>query len=152
MHPDRQMSGKGAVMKKLIGLSIASLAAVGLLAAAPAMGQPEKKTELVKLGGESVDSMLLRYAFDATWVVDSQNILLRDTYRDHYLVSLKDGCDALVDIKRSFKFVPALTGSIRAGRTYEVRNSVGAPCDIVKIEQIDDARAQELRAAVAANG
>ena len=138
-------------MKKLIGLSVASLAAVGLVTAAPAMGQPEKKTELVELG-KSVDTLLLRYGFEATWVVDSQNILLRDTYRDHYLVTLKDGCDALVDIKRSFKFFPELSGSLRAGRTYEVRNSVGAPCDIAKVEQIDDARAAELRAAVAAQG
>jgi hypothetical protein len=132
-------------MKKLIALSLASVAVVGL-AAAPAIGQPEKKTELVELGKGSVDTLLLRYAFEATWVVDQKNILLRDTYRDHYVVTLKDECEQL-DMQRSFKFFPALAGNILAGRQYEVRDRTGEPCDIVRIEQVDTERANELRAA-----
>jgi len=135
-------------MKRLIATSLAIVAVAGLVAASPALGQPERKTELVELG-ESVDTLLLRYGFEATWVVDNQNILLRDTYRDHYVVTLKEACEQL-DLQRSFKFFPALSGHVRTGRIYEVRNPSGPPCDIARIEQIDDARAVELRAAVAA--
>jgi hypothetical protein len=137
-------------MKKLIGLSLASLAVVGLVAAAPAMGQPERKTELVELDGKAVDSMLLRYAFDATWAVDEQHILVRDTYRDHYLVTLKNECEKL-EMQRGIKFFPALTGRIRASLSYEVRDPVGQPCDISRVEQVDQARANELKAASKAN-
>jgi hypothetical protein len=132
-------------MKKLIALSLASFAVAGLVAA-PAIGQPERKTELVELGKGSVDNLLLRYAFDATWVVDQQHILLRDTYRDHYVVTLKENCEKL-DMQREIKFFPALAGNIKSARPYEVRDRAGQPCDIVRIEQVDDARANELRAA-----
>lgn len=136
-------------MKRLIASTLASIVAVGLVAAAPAIGQPERKTELVDLG-KSVDSMLLRYAFEATWVVDDQHILVRDTYRDHYVVTLKDECEKL-DMQRGFNFFPALSGSIKAGRQYEVRDRAGPPCDIVRVEKIDQGRANELRAAARAN-
>jgi hypothetical protein len=141
-------------MKKLIGLSLASFALAGaalaLAAAAPAVGQPEKKTELVELDGKAVDSMLLRYAFDATWAVDEQHILVRDTYRDHYLVTLKSECEKL-EMQRGIKFFPALAGRIRASLRYEVRDPVGQPCDITRVEQIDQERANELKAASKAN-
>ena len=115
------------------------------MVAAPAMAQGDKKTELVELNGKSVDSLLLRYAFDATWAIDDSHILLRDTYRDHYYITLKAPCEKL-DMHRDIGFTPALVGRIRASLHYEVRDAVGSPCDIVRVEQIATDRATELKA------
>jgi hypothetical protein len=83
---------QGAVMKKLVAGVVGSILMAGAAMTAPAMGQSPRKTDMVELGGKSVDSLLLRYAFDATWAIDTQNILLRDTYRDYYKVTLKAPC------------------------------------------------------------
>jgi hypothetical protein len=137
-------------MKTLIAPMLAAALAAGAFAAAPATAQETAKTVMIA-DGKPVDSLLLRYGFDATWAVDTQHVLMRDTYRDHYLLTLKAPCEAL-DMQRSFKFVPVLNGRVRESLRYELRNYKGAPCDITQIEKIDDTRAAELRAAVAAKG
>lgn len=128
-------------MKRLIASSLVVL----LTAATPALGEPVKQTELVELGGKSVDRMQLRYNFDAAWVVDNQNILYRDTFRDNYLVTLKEACQPLDIRRRDFKFHPSWAWQLRASHAYEVRPIAGVRCDVGKIEQIDDARADTLR-------
>lgn len=131
-------------MKKLIATSLASLAVVGLVAAAPAQGQPQKKTELVRLG-KSVDRMSLLHDFDGLWVVDNQNLLYRDTSRDYYLVTLKEACEPLDIRRRGFEFRPADPWQLRASSTYEIRPQAGPWCNVARIELIEDARASELR-------
>ena len=90
---------------------------------------------------------MLRYPFEATWVIDDTRILLRDTYRDHYLITLKEPCTKL-NMQRGIQFVPKLSGRIRASLTYEARDKVGPPCDVARIEQIEDAQAIALRASI----
>jgi hypothetical protein len=119
--------------------------AAATLAAAPALAQPERKTELVELGGKSVDRMQLRYDFNSAWVVDNQNILYRDNTRDYYLVTLKEACEPLDNRGRPFSFHPAWSWQLLASRDYEVRPQDGQWCDVARIEQVDDAKATELR-------
>ena len=138
------------VMRKLIASMLSTVMATGAFVVAPAMAQDAQKTAMVD-DGKPVDSLLLSYAFDATWVVDTQHVLMRDTYRDHYVLTLKEPCEAL-DMQRGFKFVPELSGQVREGRRYELRNYKGAPCDITQIEKVDNARAAVLRAATAEKG
>jgi hypothetical protein len=131
-------------MKKLVVLTAACAALAGL-GAAPALGQPETKTELVDLDGATVDEMHLRYDFDAAWVVDNQNILMRDTHRDFYLVTLKEACPRL-DVRRErFSFRPTEVWKLRAHYSYEVRPSAGPWCDVGRFSRVDDAKAGELR-------
>jgi hypothetical protein len=132
-------------MKRLIALSLASVALVGLAAGAPAQGQPDRKTELVELDGKSVDRLQLRYDFEAPWVVDNQNILWRDTHRDYYLVTLKEACEPLDIRSLSFNFFPGWSWQLRASYAYEVRPQAGAYCDVAKIERVDDAKGDVLR-------
>jgi hypothetical protein len=115
------------------------------LAAPPALGQQEKKTELVDLDGKSVDKLQLRYDFDASWVIDNRSILYRDTHRDHYLVTLKEACEPLDIRRRSFKFFPSWSWRLLASNTYEVRPEAGPWCDVGRIEQVNDVRAATLR-------
>lgn len=132
-------------MKRLIASSLAVLATVAALAA-PAVGEPAKRTELVQLG-KRVDRLQLRYGVDSVWVVDNQNILYRDTYNDHYLVTTKGACDQLTIRGRGFNFHPGDTWQLLTSRSYEVRTQAGAWCDVGKIEQVDDAKAKALRGA-----
>jgi hypothetical protein len=135
-------------MKTLVASLLVSAAMAAGAMVAPALAQEAKKTELVNAKGETVDSLLLRYAFDATWVIDSQRILVRDAHRDHYLVTLKEKCDAL-DLDRDFKFFPVLHDRIRSSLNYEVRNPVGPICDIGKVAFVSDGAAKDLRAELA---
>ena len=130
-------------MKRLIASSLVTLMTAAALAA-PALGQSEKKTELVELDGKTVDSMPLRHNIDATWVVDTQNLLYRDTARDYYLVTLKQACRQL-EVRRGFSFHPSAIWQLRETRTYEVRPYAGEPCGVARIEQVDHARADTLR-------
>jgi hypothetical protein len=132
-------------MKTLIASSLVILMTAAGLSAAPALGQPETKTQLVELDGTSVDSIQLRYDMDAGWVIDNQNILYRDTHRDHYLVTLKEACEPLDIRRRAFKFHPSWSWRLLASNTYEVRPRAGAYCDVARIEKVDDARAIALR-------
>ncbi len=126
----------------------AMLAALTIAAViAPAVAQ-ERKTELVDEDGQVVDSLLLRYKFDAMWAVDQERILLRDTYREHYLLTLEAPCEKL-DMDRSVTFVPELAGRIKASISYEARDKAGPPCDIAKVEWIGDERAASLRSEAA---
>jgi hypothetical protein len=134
-------------MKTFIAPVIAVALAAGGVVAAPALAQSGPKTVLVELDGSQVDTMLLRYGFEATWAVDDTHILLRDTYRQHYLITLKERCEKL-SMQRGVVFVPALAGRIKASLTYEARDQVGQPCDVARVEQIADAKALELRASI----
>lgn len=132
-------------MSKLIVSSIAALAAIAGLSAAPAAGQPETKTTLITLDGTSVDRMQLRHDFNAAWVVNDQSILYRDVTLDYYLVTLSTSCKQIEVRGRSFNFHPALSWRLRSTSAYELRPEAGMPCDVSKIEQIDTARADTLR-------
>lgn len=138
-------------MKTLIASVVMSAAMAAGLSAGPALAQSAKPTQLVDDKGATADSLLLRYAFEATWVIDNQRILVRDTHRDHYLISLKDKCEEL-DKDRGFVFFPALKDRVRASLHYEVRSKAGPYCDIGKIEQINSEAAASLRAELANKG
>lgn len=132
-------------MKRPIASSLVTLMTLAALAAAPALGQTEKKTQLVALDGAHVDRMQLLYDFDGVWVIDTQNILYRDDRRDYYLVTLKENCATLGIRSRSFEFFPAWSWMLRTNFSYEVRPQAGTPCDVARIEQLDKARAKPLR-------
>jgi hypothetical protein len=134
-------------MKRLIASSLVTLMTAAALTAAPALGEPTRKTELVELDGKSVDRLQLRYDFEAPWVVDNQKILWRDTHRDYYLVTLKEVCEPLDIRSLNFSFFPAWSWQLLASHAYEVRPQAGAWCDVARIEQVDDARANALREA-----
>jgi hypothetical protein len=136
----------GADMRRFIAPVVAAAMAAGIVAT-PVVAQGDTKTVLVEKDGTQVDTMLLRYPFDATWVIDDTHILMRDTYRDHYLITLKAPCQKL-EMQRGIQFVPALTGRIKAAITYEARDKVGQPCDLTRVEQIESAKAAELRATI----
>ena len=138
-------------MKSLMACLVVSAAMAAGTVVAPAVAQAAKTTELVDGKGASVDSLLLRYRFDATWVIDNTRILIRDAHRDHYLVSLKAPCEEL-DRDRSFAFFPALHDRVRTSLHYEVRGKAGPYCDIGKIEQVNAGAAASLRAELAAKG
>ncbi len=134
-------------MKRLIASSLVALATLAGAISMPAAADPEARTELVALDGTSVDKLRLRHGFDGVWVVDTQTILYRDTTRDYYVVSLKAACDSLSLRSRSFHFYPGWTWPLKAERSYEVRPQVGSSCDVAKIAQVDDAKADSLREA-----
>jgi hypothetical protein len=134
-------------MRRFIAPVIAIAVAAGFAAGAPALAQGETKTVLVEKDGTEVRTMLLRYPFEATWVIDDTHILMRDTYRDHYLITLKAPCQKL-EMQRGIQFVPSLSGRIKASLTYEARDKAGPPCDLSRVEQIEDAKAIELRATI----
>lgn len=129
-------------------VTLSAIAAVALALVPQAMAQ-DVKTEIVELDGQRVESLLLRYPFEAMWAIDANRVLLRDTQRDHYLLTLDAPCEKL-DMQRNVRFVPALKGRVREGVRYEVRDPVAEPCDIARIAQIDAAQASSLRAEFAA--
>jgi hypothetical protein len=135
---------KGAVMKKLIVVSLVALMGAAVLAT-PALAGPDKKTELVALDGKSVAKMPLRDDFDATWVLDTQRILFRDDRRAYYLVTLKEACPSLTIRSLNFSFHPGWSWQLRDDFSYEVRPQAGSPCDVARIEKMDDAKADPLR-------
>src|SRR5262245_39381823 len=114
-------------MKTLIKSVIVSAALLGV--AAPVLAQTPGPTVMVDGKGATVDSLNLRWKFDATWVIDNKRILLRDANMDHYLITLKDDCKKL-DMDRDFAIFPALAGRVYSSRRYEVRDKAGPYCDI----------------------
>lgn len=130
-------------MMKLIAMSV--VAAVVVLGAAPVVGQTAGKTELVSLGGASVEKMPLLHDFNAAWVIDTQNVLYRDNSRAYYLVTLKEACAPLENRSRSFDFFPGWTSLLQASRAYEVRPKDGERCSVAKIARLDNAKADPLR-------
>jgi hypothetical protein len=116
-----------------------------LLAAAPAVA--ERKTEMVD-EGKPVDSLLMRYAFDASWVLNPQSILMRDSYRDHYLLTLSEPCE-WIELSNPFFFFPKLSDRVRTELRYEVRDNLHKNCDISRIEKVDRIIAKDLIANLA---
>lgn len=127
-------------MKRLIVLALACVALAG-----PAIGEPQTKTQLVTVGGKSVENLMLRHTFNATWVVDNQNVLYRDDAWDYYLVTLKTECQPLDIRHRNFAFQPDPRWRLKHTSSYEVRPLAGKPCEVAKIAMIDSAKADSLR-------
>jgi len=127
-------------MRKYIGLVFCAL-----LAVAPAAA--ERRTETVDQG-KAVDSLLMRYSIDATWVLNPQSILVRDTYREHYLLTLSEPCD-WIELSNPFFFFPKLADRVRTELRYEVRDNLHKNCDISRIEKIDSSMAKDLKADLA---
>ncbi len=133
-------------MKRLVAIGLGMLLA-GAAAMAPAVAAPERRTETVD-DGKAVDSLLMRYRFDATWVLNPTSILLRDTYREHYLLTLKESC-GWIELSNPFTFFPELKQRVRADRSYEIRDNLHENCDIARIEKVSSETARELRAKLA---
>lgn len=128
-------------MKLIVFAALACAALAG-----PALADPETKTQLVALDGTSIETMRLREGSSySTWVIDKQNVLYRDEFRDYFLVTLKRPCEPLAIRQRPFAFHPGAPWRLKATSSYEVRPEGGAPCDVAKITKIDDARASPLR-------
>ena len=116
------------------------------MASVPAMAESSTKTQLVAMDGSSVALMRLREgsAYSA-WVLDKQNVLYRDEYRDYYLVTLKVACEPLAIRQRSFAFHPGAPWRLKSTSRYEIRPEAGAPCEVARIERMDETRASPLR-------
>lgn len=127
-------------MKSIIALPLVLL----MSATAPAaMAEPERKTELLD-AGTPVDDIQLRHDFNGVWVIDTQNVMWRDTALNHYLVTLSSACNQLA-VRRPFAFHPADSTRLLSSRTYDVRPMAGERCDVAKIERVDEARGAALR-------
>jgi hypothetical protein len=131
-------------MKRLVSSSLVALMTAAVFAAASAMADPARKTELVDLDGKSIDNIQLRHSFEGVWVVDTQNVLWRDSSRDHYLVTLSEACKQLA-VRRAFAFHPADVWELDSSKSYEVWPFAGRRCDVAKIEQVGDAKATSLK-------
>lgn len=119
-------------MRKAVGLAVMlTLAAL----AAPAMGDEQRRTDLV-IGGKAVDSFYMRSgAVEQLWVLNDQNVLMRNPQRDLYLISFAEGC-SWIDRMENFQFVPALGGNMRAGKSYEARNRDERVCKVAGIREV----------------
>lgn len=123
--------------------TLASLVALATLATAPAIAEPVKSTAMVNESGKAVSSLFLRYQFDAHWVLNSKNVLMRDENLDYYLVTLGKECDFL-DRYNTFQFQPVLAGRVYASQVYEIRDRYVNRCEISKVQQVksrDEAKA-----------
>lgn len=132
-------------MKMRTASALVALVSSAAILGAPALADPEPKTQLVTLDGKSVDVLQLRHDFNSTWVVDTRNILYRDDSRDYYLVTLKEECQPLSVRHQPFYFNPEPDWRVRASTRYEIRPRAGRPCDVAKIAVISDERAIPMR-------
>ena len=124
---------------------IATTLAVAMLTSAPALAEPEAKTELVGHDGQRVQALPLKYDFHSAWVVDTQRVLYRDYSQQYYLVTLKAACSPLAIKGRSAAFFPDPQWRLQAKRSYEIRPLAGEPCDVAQIAKIADSQASPLR-------
>lgn len=131
-------------MKRLVSASLVALMAVAAFVSAPSAADPVTKTELVDRDGKNIDNIQLHHSFDGVWVVDTRNVLWRDSSRDHYLVTLAEACDQLA-VRRAFAFHPADVWELDSRKSYEVRPFAGRRCDVAKIEQVGDVKATALK-------
>ena len=132
-------------MKMRIASTLVSLFSAAAILGAPALAEPEVKTQLVTLEGKSADIIQLRHDFNSVWVIDNQNILYRDDSRAYYLVTLKEACRPLDIRDRRFSFHPESDWRLKASTRYEIRPLAGRPCNVAKIEVINDDRANPMR-------
>ena len=114
-----------------------------MTAMSPTVAEPVRKTDVLD-AGQSVANLQLRYGFNGAWVIDTKNVMWRDTSRDHYLVTLSAECKQLAN-RRPFDFFPSDSTQVFASRSYQVRPMAGERCDVAKIERLDSARADALR-------
>lgn len=128
-------------MKRMIALSLVAFMAT----VAPALAEPVQKTELIGPDGKSVDGMVLHYDFSSAWLIDNQNILWRDNSRTYYLVTLKEACEPLDIRGRSLSFHPETSWRLMETHSYEIRPEAGAPCNVARIERMNDERGAATR-------
>lgn len=128
-------------MTKLLSAALVSLS---LLSGAPALAEPEAKTELIK-DGQRVQQLPLRYHFYASWVIDTQRVLYLDSSQSYYLVTTKADCSPLAIKGRSVAFFPDTQLNLRTSRTYEIRPEAGERCGVSQIAKLDEAAGKPLR-------
>lgn len=128
-------------MTKLLPASLVSLS---LLAGAPALAEPEAKTELIK-DGQRVQQLPVRNNFYASWVIDTQRVLYLDTSQSYYLVTTKADCSPLAIKGRSVAFFPDTQLSLKSSRTYELRPEAGARCGVSQVAKLDEQAGKSLR-------
>jgi len=132
---------KGAVMTKLLPAALVSLS---LLSGAPALAEPETKTELIN-GGERVQHLSVRNPYYAAWVIDTQRVLYIDTTQSYFLVTTKADCSPLAIKGRTVAFFPDTQLSLRESRTYELRPEAGQRCDVSQVAKLDKTDGKRLR-------
>lgn len=128
-------------MTKLISAALVSLS---VLAGAPALAEPEAKTELIR-DGQRVQQLPVHNGFYAAWVVDTQRVLYLDTSQSYYLFTTKADCSPLAIKGRTVAFFPDTQLSLRESRTYELRPEAGARCGISQIAKLGEAHGKQLR-------
>lgn len=124
----------------------AALVSLSLLAGAPALAEPEAKTELIK-DGQRVQSLPVRNVFYAAWVIDTQRVLYLDTSQDYYLVTTKADCSPLAIKGRSVAFFPDTQLTLKSSRTYELRPEAGERCGVAQVARLDEPAGKSQRAA-----
>jgi hypothetical protein len=129
------------------------LAALGFAAclAGPALADPARLTDIIDKDGKAVDTMLLRYGYDASWKLDDSHFLLRNVRREYLLLTFAKPCESMT-IDRATEFVPALSGHIFASQVYEARDAVKSlpACDIARIQLVETEK--QARALAGAKG
>lgn len=114
-----------------------------ITALSPTVAEPVRKTDVLD-AGKAVPDLQLRYGFNGAWVIDTKNVMWRDTSHAHYLVTLSAECKQLAN-RRPFDFFPSDSTQVFASRSYQVRPMAGERCDVAKIERLDSVRANALR-------
>lgn len=133
-------------MRVLVASTLAAIMVVAAFITAPASGEPATKTELVNQSGQSVAKIVLQHDFNSLWYIDNRNLLWRDNSRTYYLVTLKQACTPLDIRGRSLRFRPEAQWQLLSTRSYEIRPEAGEDCAIARIEQMNDARGDAVRA------
>lgn len=133
-------------MRVLVASTLAALMAAAALVAAPATSEPTTKTELIDESGQSVAKIVLRHDFNSLWLIDNKNLLWRDNSRTYFLVTLKEACTPLDIRGRSLTFRPEGQWQLIDTRQYEIRPLAGEDCAVARIEKMNDARGDEVRA------
>lgn len=128
-------------MTKLIS---AALVSFSLLAGAPALAEPEAKTELIR-DGQRVQHLPVRNDFYAAWVIDTQRVLYIDITQSYYLVTTKADCSPLAIKGRTVAFFPDTQLSLREARTYELRPEAGERCGVSQVAKLDKVDGKLLR-------
>ncbi len=108
-------------MTKLIVSSLVASLHCAALATAPALAQPEAKTELVALDGKSVDTAAA-LRFRRCLGRRQPDHLYRDDSRDYYLVKTKAACEPARDQGPRLQLPSLLVvAPSRRRNSYEVR-------------------------------
>lgn len=124
---------------------VAAALGLAMLGGAPALAEPDAKTELVGNGGKRVDALPLKYEFWGAWVVDTQRVLYLDASHTYYLVTTQQACSPLAIKGRSVAFFPDARWRLQESRSYELRPQAGEPCRVSQIAKLVESDAKSLR-------